>query len=64
MASANAIGFTSGSPSGTKAANTASMMTAAAVTTRELPTKPSRMAAYGSSEWRYSSFMRDMRNTS
>jgi hypothetical protein len=64
IARANAMGLMLGSPSGTKAAKTASMITAAAVTTRELPTKPSAIARCASFVRVNSSFMRAMRNTS
>ena len=40
----SAIGLSDASPSGTKAANTANMMSAAAVTTRADDVKPDRMA--------------------
>ena len=42
-----AMGWIDASPSGTNAANTATMLIAAAVTTRPEPTKPSMIARLG-----------------
>ena len=51
-------------PCGTKNANTATMMTAAAMTTGPEATKPPRMASRGDLPWTYSSRIRLTRNTS
>ncbi len=63
-ASPSAITLMLGSPSGTKAANTANMMSAAAVTTFALPTNPRRIAVCASAPCTYSSRMRETRKTS
>ena len=69
-----AIGFSDASPSGTNAANTANMMTAAAVTTRAEAVNPERTVRTASvaiglppalaRAWTKSSRMRETRNTS
>jgi hypothetical protein len=48
MARLNAIGLMTALPSGTKAANTPNMITAAATTTRDAETNPDSIAWCGS----------------
>ncbi len=62
-ASPNAIGLMTPSPAGTKNANTANMMIAAATTTLAEWTKPSSVGSVRL-PWTYSSRMRETRNTS
>ncbi len=60
----SAITLMTGAPSGTNAAKTKNMMSAAAVTTRAAPLKPCVIACRGGAPCTYASRMPDTRNTS